>query len=199
MKTEKTETKKKDIIDDLKELEYINHETIDNDYETKLEKRKKIILMGGAIFLSLLIISYVFLGYPIYGIIIGQMSSSPVKGNVLSTHGVTIIFQGNTLQNSIDAWYNNPDVETTLCLRGRRDENTFIIDNSYQPKIFSQSYFHVSNEPCDDETILMFHTHPYKRCIASETDLNTLEKAKERNQDIAMIIMCEENRFSVYD
>ena len=189
---------KKNIEDDLRELEYLNEEPYDEESESKFNMRKKILLVAGALFLSVLIISYVFLGYPLYGIIIGQMSSSPVRGNVLSTHGITVIFEGNTLQDSIDAWYKNPDVETTLCLRGSRDGNIFIVNNAYQPRIFSQSYFHVSHEPCDEDTVLMFHTHPYKRCTASKTDINTLRQSQQRNQEIAMIIMCEENRFSVY-
>ena len=187
--------KTKDIYDDLRELEYLNYEN-ENPSENHF---KKIIISVSAILISILFISYVFLGFPLYGIIIGQIRSDSARDNILRTNNLEIIFKGNTLDQSVKAWYDNPDVETTLCLRGVRDGNKITIQNLYQPKIFSQSYTHVSHEPCDDDTILMFHTHPYKRCTASETDLRTLARAKQRNPDIAMIIMCEENRFSVYD
>ena len=191
--------RKKSIHEDLRELEYLNDEKEDDkEYQDKEKRVRKIVLASGAIFLSVLIISYVFLGFPIYGIIIGQLSSGPVRGNVLTTQGIEVIFEGNTLQESRDAWFNNPNVETTLCLHGYREGNTFVVTNTYQPTIFSQSYFQVSHEPCDDNTILMFHTHPYKSCTASEMDLYTLARAKERNPEIGMIIMCEESRFSVY-
>jgi len=52
--------------------------------------------------------------------------------------------------------------------------------------------------PCSAETKIMLHSHPYKSCVASDTDINTLAKTKKSNPDFLMVIMCEPARFSVY-
>ncbi|MFW5852608.1 MAG: hypothetical protein ACOCUR_01120 [Nanoarchaeota archaeon] len=197
-KKEKDEEKR--ILEDLQELQRLENDDYEENQKSleRKEKTKKIAVISAAIIISLLVLSYVFLRYPTYQVILGQIESGSVKENILKTSKITVIFEEKTLQESVNAWRNNPDMETTLCLRGSRKNETFIVDNTYQPTIFSQGYFHVSHEPCDEDTVLMFHTHPYKRCIASETDIRTLRNAQERNQEIAMIIMCEESRFSVY-
>lgn len=182
----------KDIREDLKELQHLNE--IDEDEELP-DKRKYAFI--GTIIIIILLITYFFFG-PFQHIIVGLFRSELISDNTLETQGIRVTFRGNSLDKMSDVWYNNPEVENTLCLQGSKEENSYIIDHAYEPKIYGQSYTHVSHEACDSSTIIMFHTQPYKSCLASETDMRTLERAKKRNPDIVMIIMCEGKRFSVY-
>ncbi len=190
----------KDIYDDLEEMKDIEEDIRDDERDEELSRRKKrmLVIIPGSIFLSLLMLSYIFIGFPMHNVISGQIRSESPEGHVLRTQGLELLFLGNTLETATDAWHDNPDVETTLCIRGERDGNRYILEDAYKPEIFEQSFTHVRHEPCDDETILMFHTHPYKRCLASEADINTLRNAQRNNEDIVMMIMCEEDRFSIY-
>ena len=61
-----------------------------------------------------------------------------------------------------------------------------------------QTYTEVSFKACPDDTLIMLHTHPFKHCEASRTDLNTLRKQKRVNENLLMIVMCEDNRYVIY-
>ncbi len=182
---------------DLEELKYLN----DLDYEEDEPdpKWKKYIVIALAIFMVLLMSSYVYIGYPSFGVIEGRIVSDQVEGDRLELRGIEVVFEEDTLRDAILAWEDNPNVETSLCFHGEREGDIYIVNHSYKPEIESQSYNHVSHEPCDEDTILMFHTHPRSRCAPSQTDMRTLERTQERNPDVAMIIMCDYDRFSVYN
>ena len=182
-----------DIYDDLEELK----KSIDDADESSGRLKRPIIIILSILMIAL-IVSFFAIGSPLRTIIFGQIRSDVPAGNVLRTHGLELIFEGDTLEKATRAWHDNPDVETTLCIHGERHGETYLLTHAYEPEIYEQSFTHVRHAPCDDETILLFHTHPYKRCIASEADINTLRNAQQRDPDIAMIIMCEEDRFSVY-
>ena len=96
--------------------------------------------------------------------------------HVLRQHNVKEVFLENTInaQDSLD------------------------IISFYQPDVYEESVSHVSFEPCSPDTTIMLHTHPYKRCIASDTDMNTLSETKKNNPEVIMVVMCEAKRFSVY-
>ncbi|MFW6231221.1 MAG: hypothetical protein ACOC32_04330 [Nanoarchaeota archaeon] len=186
------------IEDDLKELTHLN-EIHDDEKESKKRSKKKIWVAAGSIFISLLMLSFIFLNYPVYSALINWLRSDSPSENILETHGFRIKFTGETLNQLKQAWKDNPYRETALCLRGKADGNTFRIASVYEPVIYEQSARHVIHAPCDPgTTVLIFHTQPYKRCIASQTDMRTLEHVQERNPDVGMMIMCEENRFSIY-
>ena len=91
----------------------------------------------------------------------------------------------------------NLEVETSMCLKGTKGHNYFISE-IYEPDIIEQSYNHVSFRPCSEDTIIVLHTHPYKRCIASKQDLKMLGDLRERNEDALIMIMCEPTRFAIY-
>lgn len=168
------------------ELE-IEHEALQDH-----KPRSKIPLIISTVIVIALILSYFFLG-PFHYIIAGLFHSEMIEGNIIKTNDITIILQNNTKEIITNAWNNNINVETTLCLQGQKFNNTYIIQGAYQPKIYSQSFKHVTHAPCVD-TIIMFHTQPYKSCLASETDFNTLRKT-----NISMIIMCENQRLNFYE
>lgn len=182
-----------------KEFEDLNEEDLIKEYEKSSNKKyKKYYIILIALFSVILMSSYIYLSFPIYGIIAGQIESQQINENVLSARDINVIFQNQTNQIVFNSYNDNPDVETSLCLEGFREQNNYYITYVYTPTIYSQSYTHVSHASCSNKTIAMFHTHPYKSCIASRTDINTLRENQNKNPDVIMIIMCEPDRFSVY-
>ena len=183
----------KDILEDLKNLE-----DIDEDLPEPNNLYKQIMIITISIFMIILILSYFLIGFPVRNVLVGQIYSNVPEGNILETRDARFIFRNDTLETAYMSWENNPYLETTLCIHGSYGDGVYHLYNAYEPEIYEQSLTHIKHASCDADTIVMFHTHPYKRCIASETDIRTLRRAQLNNEDIAMIIMCEENRFSVY-
>ena len=147
----------------------------------------------------------VFVTFPIGDIIQGKVESNLLQGNVINLDDLKVVFLDGT-EDILEAYYlNEQEVEISLCLEGYREDDRhttsfgdYFITSLYEPQVFSSAYNHVSFEPCSAETVVILHTHPYKRCVASDTDLNTLAGSKELNEDVLMVVMCEANRFSVY-
>lgn len=182
-----------DIFEDLRDLE---EEEFLEDEDPSIFR--KIFFYSMIFFTILLMISYIWITFPLFDIVSGRFASDVISGNVLQTDDLTVHFEGDTLSQVLAAYYSNQDVETSLCMEGSIDGESYFVEHVYQPTIFSQSFNHVSHERCSDDTILMFHTHPYQRCEASPQDIRTLRSNQEINPDIAMIIMCAPERFSVY-
>lgn len=153
-----------------------------------------------SVFLMLLLmVSYIWITFPLFDIISGRIASDVVQNNVLQTNDLTVYFQNDTINQIFSTYYSNQNVETSLCLEGDVENESYFVSRVYQPEIFSQSFRHVTHERCSENTILMFHTHPYQRCEASQQDIITLRNNQEINSDVAMIIMCGPDRFSVYN
>ena len=115
----------------------------------------------------------------------------------------TVEFEELVLFELLTLYYANQAHEFCVCLQVEFDENLFLKDkylvtNLYVPVIYEQSYSHVRFESCSSDTLIMLHTHPYKSCLASNTDLETLEKSQLGNPNLVMLVMCEPGRFSVY-
>lgn len=159
---------------------------------------KKIGLFAVGILLILFIISFVFVSYPIGDILRGQAESTLLQDHHLRAGDITIFFSEDTAQHLEQLYLQEQKAEFSFCLSGEKEGETYSISSLYQPRIFAQAFNHVSFEPCSPDTLIMLHSHPYKSCLASETDLETLRKTQERNPDILMVVMCESKRFSVY-
>lgn len=170
-----------------------------SEKEKPESKYKKFLIPVLSVFMVFLILSFFFIRYPIFGIILGQMQSNPVSGNILYGNDFKIVFDGDTINEVLASWNKNLQHETALCLQGRKQNDTYTIDNVYQPEIYDQGTNFVKHSSCDSNTIILFHSHPYKRCIASNTDLFNLARVQLNRPDVAMLIMCEQNRFSFYD
>ena len=175
-----------------------DEQLIEEFEENQKRKGKKYVILFLTILSILLMLSYFYLGFPLFGIIAGQIESQRIQEGQLNLRGVTLQFLNETEQIVFKAYTNNPDVETSLCLEGQVMQDNYFVTNAYQPEIFSQSYTHVSHAPCSNETIALFHTHPYKSCLASEQDIQTLRRNQQENPAVIMVIMCEPDRFSVY-
>jgi proteasome lid subunit RPN8/RPN11 len=180
------------IEDDLKEIQHLNTEKLDD------RPKRKWPFIVASVCMAVMLVTWIFVQYPLGTIIAGQLRSGKIENNMLDTLGVQILFDQQVLDTMYSTWFVNLNQESVLCIHGIRRDNTYSLTYAYQPEIYDQSFKHVRHEPCDSSSIMMFHTHPYKSCLASSTDLNTLERRQEQNPDMLMMVMCENDRFTLY-
>lgn len=165
---------------------------------TILPKIKKAALLGIGVFIVLLMLSYTFVTFPIGDIIQGKTQSTLLQGNMLILPEFTIIFQNNTSSALESLYLQEQREEFSVCLRGTYENNLYSITSLYQPLTYRRTFNQVTFEPCNAQTLIMLHSHPYKRCTASQTDLETLRKSQVENPAILMVVMCEPRRLAVY-
>lgn len=162
---------------------------------------KKFLFFFSAILLLSLFTSFAVLA-PVNSVIQGQLRSSTINHNVVLFGDYSLYFSKSVADTLPSLYEQNQivgSVETAVCLIGSKvSSKSYVVEDIYYPEIYKQSFGHVSFSSCPPESIVMLHTHPYKSCLASDTDLNTHAKLKELNDDLLMIIMCEGMRFSVY-
>ncbi|PIN74198.1 hypothetical protein COV20_01125 [Candidatus Woesearchaeota archaeon CG10_big_fil_rev_8_21_14_0_10_45_16] len=182
-------------------MKKVEEEQLWNDFEVEEERpsrwKKPLLFMLG-MFMIFLTVSYIIVGYPISSIIEGQLESDALQNNVLNLDSFSLIFINDTEKTLQSLYFSEQKVEFSVCLSGYLQDDDYYITSLYQPAMFEQAFDHVSFEPCSTESLIFLHTHPYKSCIASDTDINTLKKMKARNNDVLMVVMCEPDRFSVY-
>tara|TARA_Y100000034_G_C6847771_1_gene384213 strand:+ start:234 stop:803 length:570 start_codon:yes stop_codon:yes gene_type:complete len=171
----------------------------DEDFEEFEEsKLKKIFVPVGSIFLLLLFLGY-FFAIPIQDQITSLFSTEEVENNQVDfSFNNTLIFSNNSLDELEEIYLSNQAVEFKACLKGLKVEETYIINDLYIPKTFSQKFNQVVAEPCSSESLVSLHSHPFRRCTPSQTDINNFKGFKEKSPDALMIIMCETNRFSIH-
>lgn len=160
---------------------------------------KKILVLLIGLFLLLLILSYFLVSYPIFPILESIFESQESKGGEIKLEDFSIIFQENTFEYLQEIYLENQSVEFVACLKGEKIEGDYKINEIYQPYMNTQSFSHVSFKPCSKDTLILLHSHPFRRCIASQQDIKTLKELRGVNRDVIMVIMCEPNRFSVYE
>ena len=137
-------------------------------------KWKKAIIAVTGLLLLALIVSYLLVSFPIYTILESKYESIQINENSIKLNEFSIIFENNTYSELKRLYIENQEAEISVCLKGIKDINYHIFE-IYEPEIIEQSYNHVSFKPCSEDTIIVLHTHPYKRCIASKQDLMMLE------------------------
>lgn len=184
-----------DEKDLLNEVEGISEEDLIGKDDSRI---KKIIAVTGGAILVLLIMSYVFVTYPVSAIIEGKLESELLSEDRLNLESFSIVFVNESYDILLSLYFKERRVEFSVCLLGEKDDDTYYIDSLYQPMMYEQYFNRVVFDPCSENTLVILHTHPYKRCSASRADLRMLEKTKERNPDVLMVVMCESDRFSVY-
>ncbi|MFA6072924.1 MAG: hypothetical protein WC758_02335 [Candidatus Woesearchaeota archaeon] len=180
------------------DLQSITEEELLKEKKTLSKKTKRALILVSGLVMIFLMLSFIYIQFPISNIIAGQIESNALNNNLLNVDNLTIFFEDNALNTIKTSYANNPKVETSLCLIGTNISTSYTITSAYTPKIYSQTFNEVIFESCNSNTIIMFHTHPYKSCIASTTDLETLKKNKLTNPKLLMLIMCEPDRFSTY-
>ena len=168
-----------------------------NTPEQPSKLRKYMILFLG-LFLILLMVSFTFATFPIADIIVGKSASHNLLENELNIGDIKVILSEQVRTQLQQKYLQEQGKEIVSCLQGTKESNNYIITSAYTPKIFQQTFNHVQFSPCSEDSIILLHSHPFQRCRASQTDIHTLQENQERNEDLAMLIMCDLNRFAFY-
>jgi len=176
-----------DVLEDLKDFEP----------DLKESKLTKTLIFIIAIFMLIIFLVYMFNdALNLHSII----KSNTVNGNEIDfTVNKKLIFQNSTLEVLKTTYLENQKTEFKVCLIADKITDNYYINDVYFPKIYSQSFNQVVSEPCPSFAIIDLHSHPFQRCIASQQDFITFNNFKENNPEALMVIMCTENRFSVYN
>lgn len=165
--------------------------------EEKPSRWKRFFILITGIFLITLILSYLLISYPIFPILESLFESHISQDNKINLDNFSILFKNNTFEQLQELYYSNQSKEFAVCLLGEKEKD-YTIDRIYVPEILEQSFNHVKFRSCSDDTLILLHSHPFRRCIASEQDLRLLNETKQLSNQSIIIVMCEPNRFSVY-
>src|SRR3989344_6097500 len=153
--------------------------TIDELEEIKERKLKKVFIISIGAFILIIFLIYIFINAIGSDILAGLISSSETRENELDfSFNGKLIFMDNSLEKLKEIYF---------------------IDDLYIPKIYSQKFNQVVAEPCSSDSLVSLHSHPFRHCLPSQQDFISFREFKERNEDGLMIVMCEKNRFGVYE
>lgn len=161
------------------------------------KRGRHVLILVSAVFMGLLMLSFVFIGSPLGGILQGAPAARTPFEQVLIHPDATIIFDNNTLEQLQELYSGEEGNEFPACLKGVINDGVYRISSLYIPDIIDRSFGHVRFVGCED-SIVMMHSHPINHCGASGTDLRTLRSTQEKNPDMIMLIMCGNERFSLY-
>lgn len=178
------------------EIERVSDQELDKE-SRKNVRFKKFFIRSIAVFLVFLMLSFIFLSAPVYTFIYGFVGSSRIDDNneIVFRNSVVVSFEEEVLL-FLQELYDPLGDERAVCLLGEIKEDVYFVDDYYKPVVFDRAWNRVSHAPCSDETIIMLHTHPLKRCNPSRTDENTLRITQISNPEIIMMVMCGSRRFS---
>lgn len=160
---------------------------------------KRILTLTTALVLVLLLLIYFVPGYDLLSILEGKIVSDVVDNYRISlTDGRVIVFDQNVYAQLQQLYLDNQHQEFSACLLGSKEGKTYTLTGLAQPKTYEQDVFHVRAALCTQETLIALHSHPYKKCIFSEADINYHQAFAKLNNDGLIGVMCELDRFGFY-
>jgi hypothetical protein len=170
-----------------------------NDFEKDSKLRKTLTMVGG-IFLLFLFTPYFLFGSSIFPTLESIFESRESENNVIKIdQNTNIIFKEDAYSDLQQLYFKDLSKEFAVCLFGEKESNIYFVKEIFIPNTIDKSFNHIRFKSCPKETIILLHSHPFRRCIASEQDLMTLDNLKHNNNQSLIVIMCEQNRFSIYD
>jgi len=161
-------------------------------------KFKRIIILSTGIFLIFLMLSYLVFSSGAYDFIAGFFESSPIENEQLIFKSGTIIFENSSYEKILEGFSKNNELEFKLCFIGEKEGSWYVIKDILAPEIIDQSYRSVSARECPKGTLVVAHSHPFKRCIASFQDILNHRWFKKTNPGALMAVMCDKGRFNIY-
>lgn len=150
-----------------------------------------------SVLLSFVMLSYVYVFPGIFDTLLGYTQSDPLIESTVVKENTTVVFTDGVKDDLQGIYGEFPEEETALCLYGERRQQTYYVTNYTQPRTYSSSYSHVTHAPCPDTTLIIFHTHPQRRCLPSGADRESLSSMQRRNNESIMLIMCKPARFTI--
>lgn len=162
---------------------------------------RKWVFLGTGLILVLFIVSLTFVTFPVEDILKSKLFSAVLKEKTLETEELVLRFENQTYSKLKEFYLQEQKLEWSACLSGEvewGEKKTYYLTSIYQPPMHQQVFNQVSFASCSAETLVLLHSHPYGRCIASEEDLKTLRKSQQENPLVVMVIMCDLEEFGVY-
>src|SRR3990172_10747711 len=192
-----------DVEDDLKNVKESDLDIIEElteEEKRKRERLKKFLVAATGIFLAAITIVYLVPGGYVLNILEGQIESYTINEDfVIDLKDSKQVVFNETVYNELLAMYfAEQRSEFKACLEGYKEVSSYYVTGVYQPEMYSQSFSHVSSELCNKDTIIPLHTHPYKHCTFSLTDIRGLDSVRKVNPDAIIGLMCEPDRFNFY-
>ena len=171
----------------------------DDAVEERPSKFKRFFIIIIAIFLAVLILSYILINENVKATIQSILISSRLENTTLQIDKSTkLIFNNESLATLNSIYDKNLEKEFKVCLNGKKIDNTYYIEETLQPKTFQQEYNFVVAEPCPSTSLVSLHTHPFKQCIPSQQDIENFKAFKKRNKDALLAVMCSKDLFFFY-
>ena len=188
-----------DVEDDLRNLK-IDIKEANPEEELRKQKRKKLFIAALGLLLVVMTVIYLVPGDYVLSILEGQVTSYKLNDDLtIDLNGDSkVIFDNSTYQQLRELYFAEQRSEFKACLTGHKSGNEYIVTGVYQPETLSQSFSHVSAELCNADTIISLHTHPYKHCTFSLTDVIGLDSVRKVNENAIIGLMCEPDRFNFY-
>lgn len=166
------------------------------EIEEKPSIFKKVFIAIISLFLLFLFITYFFSNGIIIDYILSKSVSYSPENFIINAKKITVVFDESTLDKLNNLYKTNEGKELKLCLKGETLNNAYSVNDFYLPKqnrLFNQ----VSAEYCK-ETIIDLHTHPNDNCVFSNVDILTYRKMTLSNENLALGLMCNVNKFNFY-
>ena len=178
-------------FNEIKDIEIIEEE--------KPSIFKKIFIIIIAIFLIILVTTYLLTDPLIRNIFAGLIESNKIDNNIVNINSTNkLIFQQNTYNELLAIYDSNIEKEFKVCLNGNIENGNYFINEIYVPETYLQTHNQVVAEPCSNITIVDMHSHPLKHCLPSEQDFISFKSFKEISNNAIMAVMCQRNRFNFY-
>ncbi|MBI2572687.1 hypothetical protein HYV86_02415 [Candidatus Woesearchaeota archaeon] len=170
----------------------------DKEDNPSLFKHPLTITLIGMFLLAIFLGSY--LAYsPISKTIESSFTSALIESDIIRIYDLELHFENNSAQDITYLYLQEQEAEFSLCLFGEKQENIYRIISFIQPTQYKRTFNQVTFQACPPQTLILFHTHPYKSCLASTQDIITLRESQKENPNMLMVIMCEPARFAVYE
>jgi len=183
------------MIEDKKEHE----EFIEFPLDEEPSKWKKFFTIIISIFLIFLIISYVWMSYGLGDILASLIESKTLEENKIRIDDNSyLIFEQGSYEILLQNYLENQDKEFKACLIGKVKNGDYEVNDVIIPEMTEQSFAHVTSKSCPEGTIMDLHSQPYRRCIASEQDLETKKIIQSLYPERLAVIICEKDRFNFY-
>ena len=177
---------KKPHVLDEDDIRYLQ----ENDFDEKPRKRKSslVIMIVLIVLISLFGLIHFLENFIVSEKMYDQAVVFPEK---------KIFFSNNALKDLQKEYLANQHREIKACLYGKREANALYIHSVEFPKIVDADVIHIESYACPIDAIGDIHSHPIHSCIASQTDIKTLEQRRSYDPDYVMLIMCARNRFAL--
>jgi len=160
---------------------------------------KKLLIGILAFFLLFLMVSYFIGGGLILDIFRGQLMSEEIEDFKVDVDGnISVEFTEDSYNRLLKYYLENQRTEFKACLTGEIKNNLYFVKDVYWPEQVAQ-FNQVSYQPCNQDTIVSLHAHPFKHCIPSEQDTITAREYKKENPKAIMAILCEPARLTFYE